>query len=148
MQIVGAVGLVGYLSYRSGQKAVEEMADQLMDQAKNRVQDHLDTSLQTPQQTIAINYRAVQQGRLNIKDFEQMRQHLWQQINLTPTLAITSYVNEQGKQMGYGRIINQEFVELAHKLTAEKNIQIGTLFLYKVSYTTKNTESLFGKSRR
>ena len=70
LQIVGAVGLVGYLSYRSGQKAVEEMADQLMDQAKNRVQDHLYMALQTPQQTIAINYRAVQQGRLNIKDFE------------------------------------------------------------------------------
>ena len=153
LQIVGAVGLVGYLSYRSGQKAVEDMAYQLMDQAKNRVQDHLNTSLQTPQQTIAVNYRAVQQGRLNIKDFEQMRQHLWQQINLTPTLAITSYVNEQGKQMGYGRIINQEFVELAHKLTAEKNIQIGTLFLYKVSYGQQKIQNHYlvnqdGKPRK
>ncbi|CAC5343241.1 MULTISPECIES: hypothetical protein [Planktothrix] len=30
LQIVGAVGLVGYLSYRSGQKAVEDMAKPLM----------------------------------------------------------------------------------------------------------------------
>ncbi|WP_036833394.1 MULTISPECIES: ATP-binding protein [Planktothrix] len=153
LQIVGAVGLVGYLSYRSGQKAVENMADQLMDQATNRVQDHLNISLQTSQQTIAVNYRATQGGRLNIKDFELIRQHLWEQINLAPRLAITSYINEQGKQIGYGRIINQEFVELAQKLTAEKDIQIGTLFLYEVNSTQKKIQNQYlvdqqGKPRK
>ncbi|HEY9863569.1 MAG TPA: ATP-binding protein, partial [Candidatus Obscuribacterales bacterium] len=153
LQIVGAVGLVGYLSYRSGQEAVENMADQLMNQATNRVQDHLNTSLQTSQQTIAVNYRATQEGRLNIKDFELIRQHLWEQINLAPRLAITSYINAQGKQIGYGRIINQEFVELAQKLTAEKDIQIGTLFLYEVSSTQKKIQNQYlvdqdGKRRK
>ncbi|SKB12189.1 putative Histidine kinase [Planktothrix sp. PCC 11201] len=143
LQIVGAVGLVGYFSYRSGQKAVENMADQLMNQATNRVQDHLNISLETSQQTIAVNYRATQGGRLNIKDFELIRQHLWEQINLAPRLAITSYINEQGKQIGYGRIINQEFVELAQKLTAEKDIQIGTLFLYEVSSTQKKIQNQY-----
>jgi len=153
LQIVGAVGLVGYLSYRSGQKAVEDMADQLMNQATNRVQDHLNISLQTSQQTIAVNYRATKGGRLNIKDFELIRRHLWEQINLAPRLAITSYINEQGKQIGYGRIINQEFVELAQKLTAEKNIEIGTLFLYEVSSTEKKIQNQYlvnqeGKRRK
>jgi signal transduction histidine kinase/CheY-like chemotaxis protein len=153
VQIVGAVGLVGYLSYRSGQKAVENIADQLMNQATNRVQDHLNISLQTSQETIAVNYRATQGGRLNIKDFELIRQHLWEQINLAPRLAITSYINEQGKQVGYGRIINQEFVGLAQKLTAEKDIQIGTLFLYEVSSTQKKIQNQYlvnplGKPRK
>ncbi|OIP71791.1 MAG: hybrid sensor histidine kinase/response regulator [Oscillatoriales cyanobacterium CG2_30_40_61] len=153
LQIVGAVGLVGYLSYRSGQKAVEDMADQLMNQATHRVQDHLNISLQTSQQTIAVNYRATQEGRLNIKDFELIRRHLWEQINLAPRLAITSYINEQGKQIGYGRIINQEFVELAQKLTAEKNIEIGTVFLYEVTSTQKKRQNQYlvdplGKPRK
>ncbi len=153
LQIVSAVGLVGYLSYRSGQQAVNEMADQLMNQATNRVQERLNTSLQIPQQIIAVNYRAVQESRLNINDFEVMRQYLWQQINLTPTLAITSYINEQGKQIGYGRIINQEFVKLAQKLTAEKNIQVGTLFLYQVSSTQQKIQNQYlvdqeGKPRK
>ncbi|WRH68411.1 MAG: PDC sensor domain-containing protein [Planktothrix sp. GU0601_MAG3] len=153
VQIVVAVGLVGYLSYRSGQKAVENMADQLMDQATNRVQDHLNISLQTSQQTIGVNHRDTQRGRLNIKDFELVRQHLWEQINLAPRLAITSYINAQGKQIGYGRIINQEFVELAQKLTAEKDIQIGTLFLYEVSSTEKKIQNQYlvdqdGKRRK
>ncbi|HEY9704981.1 MAG TPA: ATP-binding protein, partial [Allocoleopsis sp.] len=126
-----------------GQNTVEELAHKLMNQAANRVQDHLNTSLQTPQNTIAVNYNAFQEGRLNIKDFEKMRQHLWLQINLTPSLTITSYINEQGKQIGYGRVISQEFVELAKKLTAEKNLKIGTLFLYQVSSTQQKRQDQY-----
>ena len=37
--ITGAVGLVGYFSYRSGQEAVTNLANQLMDQASGRVID-------------------------------------------------------------------------------------------------------------
>jgi signal transduction histidine kinase/CheY-like chemotaxis protein len=132
LQIVGAVGLVGYLSYRSGQKAVEDLANQLMNQATNRVHDHLDTFLQTPQQAIVVNHRAFEESRLNIKDFEQVRQQLWQQINLNPTLVSTFYVNEQGEEVGYGRIISQEIIELAKKLTTEKNLERGTLFFYQI----------------
>jgi hypothetical protein len=59
LQIFGAVGLVGYLSYGSGKKVVEDMANQLMDQATNRVQDHLEVSLQAPEQAVTVNDHAV-----------------------------------------------------------------------------------------
>lgn len=53
------MGLVGYLSYGSGKKVVEDMANQLMDQATNRVQDHLEVSLQAPEQAVTVNNHAV-----------------------------------------------------------------------------------------
>ncbi|MEY3869111.1 MAG: hypothetical protein RLZZ338_3002 [Cyanobacteriota bacterium] len=143
LQIVGAVGLVGYLSYRSGQKAVEDLANQLMNQATNRVHDHLDTFLQTPQQAIVVNHRAFEESRLNIKDFEQVRQQLWQQINLNPTLVSTFYVNEKGEQVGYGRIISQEIIELAKKLTTEKNLKRGTLFLFQIRDTRQKIQTQY-----
>lgn len=59
LQIVGAVGLLGYLSYGSGKKVVEDMANQLMDQATNWVQDHLEISLQAREQGITVNNHAV-----------------------------------------------------------------------------------------
>ncbi|MEO3706085.1 hypothetical protein [Trichormus azollae] len=61
LQIVGAVGLLGYLSYGSGsgKKVLEDMANQLMDQATNRVQDHLEISLQAREQGITVNNHAV-----------------------------------------------------------------------------------------
>ncbi|WP_413173929.1 ATP-binding protein [Anabaena azotica] len=130
LQIVGAVGLVGYLSYGSGKKAVEDMANQLMDQATNRVQDHLDISLQAREQAIAVNNRAVQEGRMNINDFEQLRQYFWQQINLSFSLSISNcgFFNEKGEEIGYTDILSQEILEQAKKITG-KNLEIGTILL-------------------
>jgi hypothetical protein len=42
---VGAVGLVGYLSYRSSQNAVKNLAHQVMNQASSRIRDRLDLTL-------------------------------------------------------------------------------------------------------
>ncbi|AFZ54424.1 hypothetical protein [Cyanobacterium aponinum] len=56
VQIVGTVTLVGYLSYRTGRSAVENLANQLMTQTSNRVRDHLNHYLQIKQETIAVNF--------------------------------------------------------------------------------------------
>jgi CHASE1-domain containing sensor protein len=45
LQVVGAVGLVGYLSYRSSQNAVKNLAHQVMNQASSRIRDRLDLTL-------------------------------------------------------------------------------------------------------
>lgn len=37
LQVVGTVGLVGYLSFRNGQKAVNKLADQLINQSSDRL---------------------------------------------------------------------------------------------------------------
>ncbi|BAQ64081.1 ATP-binding protein [Geminocystis sp. NIES-3709] len=101
LQIMGAVGLVGYLSFRSGESAVNKLANQLMNQTGNRIHDHLDNYLQNKQQAVAINYKAVQRGSLNIKDIETVRSHLWQQINLSTTLSATGFANEKGENIMY-----------------------------------------------
>ncbi len=41
LQVVSAVDLVGYLSYRSGQKAVEDMANSLMIEISDRINQNL-----------------------------------------------------------------------------------------------------------
>ncbi|MEG3929524.1 hypothetical protein [Microcoleus sp. D3_18a_C4] len=38
LQIVAAVGIVGYLSFRNGDKAVEELAEKLIAQTGKRVE--------------------------------------------------------------------------------------------------------------
>jgi hypothetical protein len=45
VQIVGAVGLVGYLSYRVGQKSVAASVNHLMAETKEHVIEHLDSYL-------------------------------------------------------------------------------------------------------
>ena len=50
LQIVSAVGLVGFLSYRSGQEAVENMATSLMSEIGDRIDQNLNSYLNAPEQ--------------------------------------------------------------------------------------------------
>ena len=81
LQIVGAVGLVGYLSYHSGQNAVKNLAYQVMNQANGRIRDRLDLVLQEQQKALAFNIQSIEQETVKINNPEAIRQHLWQQIN-------------------------------------------------------------------
>ncbi|MBD2199924.1 MULTISPECIES: PAS domain S-box protein [Calothrix] len=134
LQTIGAVGLVGYLSYRSGEQAVENLANQLMDEVSHRISDRLDNYLQTQQRAMAINAQAVKQGALNIRNFTQLQSYLWQQITLSPLLGSSTYVNERGEEIGYGRLQSQEVVDIANRLTGEK-LAIGTVFLAEIKTT-------------
>lgn len=125
VQIVGTVGLVGYLSFKSGQQSVEDIAQQLMTQVGERVSDRLTTYLKAPQNAVAANHLAVQQGILDIKNFEQLQQQFWQQITLNPSLESLYFTNEAGEEIAYGKIQSEEVVKQAEKLTGE-DLSIGT----------------------
>ena len=148
--ITGAVSLVGYLSYQSGQEAVTNLADQLMDQASSRVSDHLDTSVKVQQQILTFGHRAFQQGSLQTKDSPQLRSYLWQQVNLSSINIV--FGNEQGEFISYGRLLSQERVDKANKITSE-NLNIGSIVLGEVMATQPNQRNHFlvddqGKARK
>ncbi|MEG4318502.1 MULTISPECIES: ATP-binding protein [unclassified Microcoleus] len=131
---VSAVGLVGYLSFKSGQESVEDVAQQLMEQVGERIGDRLTNYLNAPQNAVAANRLAVEQGMLNLNNTQQLRQQLWQQIILNPTLQSSFFVNERGEQIGYGRLMSQEFVQQFTKVTGQK-FSIGTPFFYSMKST-------------
>ena len=72
VQIVTAVGLVGYLSYRSSQKSVEDLANRLMVEVGDRVDQHLDSYLGNAQKVNHLNLDAVKVGILDLKDFKTL----------------------------------------------------------------------------
>jgi hypothetical protein len=135
LQLVAAVGIVGYLSDRSGQQSVRELADQLTQQVSLRIHDRLTTYLHAPQDVVAANHLAVDQGTFDINDFEQLRQQFWQQITLNPSLQSIFFGNETGDAIGYGRFQSKELVEQAKKLTGEE-ASIGTPYFHR----SRNTD--------
>ena len=132
LQTVGAVALVGYFSYRSGQEAVEDLAYRLLEQVSKRVSDRLDRYLQTPQQIVAINYLAVKQGSLNINNFEQLRQDLWYKMSFNPFIAVNGFWNEQGESIYYGRILSEEERLYGSKLLGH-NLVLGKNYIIKIN---------------
>ncbi len=131
LQTVGAVALVGYLSYRSGQQATENLANQLLEQTSDRVSDRLSSYLQASQRIVAANRLAVEQGTLNLNDQEQLRRHLWQQIVLDSSLPANGYWSEDGTALSYVRIASEAPRKLAEKISGQ-SIPLGTVFLNEI----------------
>jgi PAS domain-containing protein len=102
VQVSTIVGLVGYLSYRSGQKAVDNLATQLLRKVSEQVSDRLDNYLQTPQNIIAFNRLAFEEGNLNLDDISQVQQQLWQQVKIYEVPTALQFVDSEGVLVGVG----------------------------------------------
>ena len=80
IQIFGAVGLVGYLSFKNGQRAVNDLAEQLIDRTSDVVDEHLKSYLAIPQTLNQVNADTVRRGTLNVRDQDTMGKYFWDQM--------------------------------------------------------------------
>lgn len=102
LQIITAVGLVGYLSYRSGQKAVEYLANQLLRETAERVSARVNSYLQQSHQFIMLNRLAVEQGDLDPTDIDQVYWRLWRQMQVSDAQTGLSYTSPAGALIAVG----------------------------------------------
>ena len=82
LQIIGAVAIVGYLSFRNGQKAVNDLASQLRTEVSNRIDQHLDSQLDTARHLAQVNGDAFDVGLLDPKDLDKISRYFWKQMQL------------------------------------------------------------------
>ncbi|MBD2039720.1 ATP-binding protein [Microcoleus sp. FACHB-672] len=101
LQIVAAVGLVGYLSFRNGQKAVNELVLQLQNEASSRVDQHLSSYLNTAKQVAKVNTDALELGLLNPKDLKTQGQFYWKQMQEFQ-VGYISFASTTGDFIGAG----------------------------------------------
>jgi signal transduction histidine kinase/DNA-binding NarL/FixJ family response regulator len=110
LQIAGGVGLVGYLSFKNGQKAVNNLASQLMSEVSLRVEQNLQVYLKTPHQINQSKLDAVKLGMLKMEDLYPWEKYLWRQVQLYPYINFTSVTNvrgdyRSGEQMSNGLLM-------------------------------------------
>ncbi|MBE9066765.1 PAS domain S-box protein [Leptolyngbya cf. ectocarpi LEGE 11479] len=87
-QIVGAVGLVGYLSFRNGQTAVNKLATQLRHEVTARIEQELQSYFATPHEINRLNASAFARGMLDVEGAEFGESQLYQQMRIAPTIAL------------------------------------------------------------
>lgn len=100
LQIVAAVGLVGYFSYRNGQQAVEELAYQLTEEVGGRIQEHINAYLDRPQQVLRVLDDGVESGAIDLTDFNQLQGYFWRLVQKNDFESYHSYGNESGEFVG------------------------------------------------
>ena len=95
LQIIGAVGLVGYLSYRSGQKAVENISESLMEEVGDRIHENLKNYFRKPTEVLQSNANAIKLGMIPWQDFPSLEQYFRQQLQAFDGIGSLGIINEQ-----------------------------------------------------
>ncbi len=80
VQIVAVVGVTGWLSYRSGQRAVANLATGLLVQAKARISGHLDQLLTQAELIVQANAYALEQQQISLQQPEALQAYFEQQL--------------------------------------------------------------------
>ncbi len=102
-QIVLAVGLVGYISFRNARGAVNEVAQQLRNEVTARIEERLGQFLATPHTLNAANAHLMAQDVLDAADADALAQHFWRQIRATPSVSSLYFGNARGGIADAGR---------------------------------------------
>lgn len=107
LQIVATVGIVGYLSFRNGEKAVQELAQKLIAETGKRVEEKLTSFLEPIHWVNQLNVEAIDRGELNLElERPQPRgeKFLWQQMRSFKSIQwITLGAEKSGEFLGIWR---------------------------------------------
>ena len=109
-QLIATVGLVGFLSYRSGKAAVDDLAEQLMTKISDRVEDNFNNYLDNSQQITSWNATLLKRGDLDLHSLDKIQSHFVQQLKHYPQLSGLALANEKGDFLAVGYPIPNQFV--------------------------------------
>jgi two-component system sensor histidine kinase ChiS len=100
LQITAAVGLTAGLSLRNGQKAVNDLAEQLSDRSTTRIQEHLQTYLIQPNLLQRNSRSAILHDDLNPAETDSLARHFWHQLRASDGITSIYYGSETGEFIG------------------------------------------------
>ena len=109
LQILATVGLVGYLSFTNGKRAVNDLANQLQNEITARIQQKLNIFLETPHLVNQLNVDAIRLNELNINSTNNIEQHLWQQIQSFDSIGVLGFTSTSGTMIAVSRQDNNKF---------------------------------------
>jgi PAS domain S-box-containing protein len=126
VQLLGTVGLVGYLSFRNGQAAVNDVAAQLRREISDRTSERITTYLKTPHLINRTNADAIRLGQLDITDSKSLERYFLKQIQVFDSLSRIYFSNPQGGLTSVG------YDERGLTVALTENFTQGTLRVYSV----------------
>lgn len=126
IQIFVAVGMIGYLSYRNGQKAVNDLAAQLQSEVAERIHQHLKNYLKTPHLINKSHLNAIRLGLFDLHDPVMLGQHFWHQLQVFSSVSTIYFGNPQGGIVLAGRQVDGSFA-----IEQTENFVAGNYLIYE-----------------
>jgi hypothetical protein len=129
VQVVTIAGLVGYLSFRNGQDAINDMATKLQNEVNQRIDYHLDRYFSDARQLNELNVAAVNSGLLDPEDLDSMGRFFWKQAKLYQVGYIL-FGAKSGEYVDVGRPQTYP-IELITERIEPKRYQDQRLYIYR-----------------
>ena len=123
LQIFAAVGIVGYLSFRSGQKSVDALAINLSEEVGERTRKAVLRNLEQPSLMIDTITAGVKSQQIDITDESKAEQFLWHLVNQQTTIA-TILVSPQGDAVLVERVASGEIMSRIRNSNTAPNREI------------------------
>lgn len=142
LQIMGTVGLVSYLSFRNGQQAVNDLAEQLMDETSDRTQQHLQDYTVLPQQIAQLVADDLELGEIDLQpsNLQSLDRYFLKRIQTFDTVSFIYVGNEQGKFIGAGP--TRRYGQLAQIVEVTDGTTRGNYISYRVDRQGNRIEQL------
>ncbi|MGL4621474.1 MAG: ATP-binding protein [Chroococcidiopsis sp.] len=118
VQIVATVGIVGYLSFRNGQQAVNDVATKLRQEISDRISERVQAYMMFPHQLNQVKANAFELGDLTSQDTPaRIQRHFWKQLQTFDTVSVTYVATPGGdfiaaRRNNDGTFLLQERTEL------------------------------------
>ncbi|MCL1468256.1 adenylate/guanylate cyclase domain-containing protein [Argonema galeatum] len=132
LQMVGAVGLTGYFSFKNGEESVNKVAAQFGRQISDRIQQNLQIFLATPYQINQTNQNLVTEGLLSTEKLQAWEKYLWRQVQSFDYITSISVTTTQGDR------ITGQFFEDGTKLISITEKRAGSKFHNSYIYNTNS----------
>ena len=95
-QILVAVGLTSYFSWKNGQKTVESMALRLSREVTSHTQQHINHYLNTPTLFLKINSIFADYKHLNLDKIKDLQNIFWEQTQIHPQIHTIFFGSQAG----------------------------------------------------
>lgn len=100
LQTFAVVGVIEWLSIRNGKKAIDRLANQLMEKVVANVEQHVRGFADTPHLFLQINESGIKTGSLDLENFPVLQQNFWYQTQLSAAVPYIYYGKENGEFLG------------------------------------------------
>lgn len=128
LQIIAVGGLIGFILYRSGQQAVNDVASQLRTELTNRITEKLASYTSIPYAINRLNASALSKGNIDPSNAKG-EYELWQQMQIYPTISYISCADEKGGFIGVGRFSEEDrsevFLKFSNAATGFRRLAFG-----------------------
>ncbi|MBF2026628.1 MAG: PAS domain S-box protein [Oscillatoriales cyanobacterium C42_A2020_001] len=133
-----AVGVTAYLVYRNGEEALDDLANRVMIEISDRVEDSLENQLAAPVQITNSNAEALRLGILNRENPLAIHQYFWHQLsdtnNIHAPISAIALIDEEKSLLAVEKANTQE--QLIHLPSPTKALQTSH---FSTNSQTKNS---------